>query len=632
MIKKLHFKTLLLIAALVMGVGNVWGEEENFYTLTPASGSNNAYAGNCDITISDKTWNLTGNSQTNPWRIGGKSITNTDRALYSKTAIAEDVTKIEVTHGAASNITVNSWTVIVAKDDDFTDVVSTLTPSFAANSTTTINRPDGKDWSNCYYKFIYNVTVSGSSNKYLEFTNAKFYKEVSNSEPSIEVASTSVNATSAETEGTINVTYNNITDVVANVNFYEADGTTPATYDWIIAEINATTNNLDYAIDANTGAERTAYMKVLALDDESNEVYSDLITITQAAYVAPAKAFKYSLFSGDLEEGDYIIYYDGKAMNTTVSDRLQYEEVTPEGDIITTNNSAIVWHIAPNGDYWTIYNAEEDAYAASTGAKNKAQMLEDGTDDKALWTVSGTSTYEFVNKQNAANAVNANLRNNGTYGFACYSDATGGALSLYKKMTVPLTITDAGFATFCSAYALDFSGVAGLTAYKAVMNGTTVEFTEVSDVPAETGVLVKGAADTYNIPVVASSTTDVSGNKLVGVTAATVIDGTSGNFFVLKKVGENVGFYKVNNAAYTVRANTAYLNAEGAGAKDFIGFDDGETTSIESIHNSWLSQAAKPSAQFTIHTDAPMFNLSGQRVSESYKGIVIVNGKKVIRK
>ena len=140
--------------------------------------------------------------------------------------------------------------------------------------------------------------------------------------------------------------------------------------------------------------------------------------------------------------------------------------------------------------------------------------------------------------------------------------------------------------------------------------------------PAGTGLLLKGAADTYNIPVVASSTTDVSGNKLVGVTAATVIDGTSGNFFVLKKVGENVGFYKVNNAAYTVRANTAYLNAEGAGAKDFIGFDDGETTSIESIHNS----------QFTIHTDAPMFNLSGQRVSESYKGIVIVNGKKYIRK
>lgn len=143
----------------------------------------------------------------------------------------------------------------------------------------------------------------------------------------------------------------------------------------------------------------------------------------------------YELYSGSITEGDYIIYYDGKAMNTSVDGgpRLQYEEVTPDDDVITTTDESIIWHVAASGDYWTIYNANADAYAASTGAKNKAQMLADGTDDKSLWTVSGTSTYEFVNKQNTANSVNANLRNNGTYGFACYATSTGGALSLYKN-------------------------------------------------------------------------------------------------------------------------------------------------------------------------------------------------------
>lgn len=142
----------------------------------------------------------------------------------------------------------------------------------------------------------------------------------------------------------------------------------------------------------------------------------------------------YELFTGDLVEGDYIIYYDGKAMkNTVANDRLEYEAVTPMSDVIITDNTAIVWHIAKSGDYWTIYNSAANAYAASTGAKNKAQMLEDGTDDKALWTVSGTETYEFVNKANAAAGVNANLRNNGTFGFACYATSTGGALTLYKK-------------------------------------------------------------------------------------------------------------------------------------------------------------------------------------------------------
>ena len=46
------------------------------------------------------------------------------------------------------------------------------------------------------------------------------------------------------------------------------------------------------------------------------------------------------------------------------------------------------------------------------------------------------------------------------------------------------------------------------------------------------------------------------------------------------------------------------------------------TTGISSIHNS----------QFTIHNDAPMYNLAGQRVNKNYKGIVIQNGKKFIKK
>lgn len=149
-----------------------------------------------------------------------------------------------------------------------------------------------------------------------------------------------------------------------------------------------------------------------------------------------AWADEYNLYSGALTEGDYIIYYDGKAMkNTIASNRLSFEEVTPANDAISTTDASIVWHIAASGDYWTLYNAAESKYAASTGSKNQAGIIEDGTDDKSLWTVTGTSTYEFINKANAANKINSNLRNNGTYGFACYSTSTGGALTLYKKVS-----------------------------------------------------------------------------------------------------------------------------------------------------------------------------------------------------
>lgn len=141
----------------------------------------------------------------------------------------------------------------------------------------------------------------------------------------------------------------------------------------------------------------------------------------------------YSLYSGELTEGDYVIYYDGKALkNTVASSRLEYSEVTPANDQIVDPDASIVWHIAPSGNYWTIYNAAEGKFAASNGTKNQALLLASGSDDKSLWTVSGTVTYEFVNKYNSSNGVNAYLRNNGTYGFACYSTQTGGALSLYK--------------------------------------------------------------------------------------------------------------------------------------------------------------------------------------------------------
>lgn len=142
----------------------------------------------------------------------------------------------------------------------------------------------------------------------------------------------------------------------------------------------------------------------------------------------------YELYSGALTEGDYVIYYSGKAMNARVaSSRLTYQTATPSNNVISSPSDSVVWHIAASGDYWTVYNAKTTKYAAGTGVKSKAQLLDDGTDDKSLWTVSGTSTYEFVNKANTAASVNATLRNNGTYGFACYSTDTGGALSLYKN-------------------------------------------------------------------------------------------------------------------------------------------------------------------------------------------------------
>lgn len=488
-----------------------------------------------------------------------------------------------------------------------------------------------------YIKWIYTNKVSGN----VGLGNIQLAQYVEPS-PVITVTPSVVSVEAAENEGTMAITYDNI--VIGGegdfaIEYYDDAECNEAidSPNWIVVSVAKQDGNyvVNYSIAANEGDARTAYMKVYALDDDANVVYSELITITQAAYEAPATEDNYQLFTGSIVEGDYLIVYDGYAMNTTVtSDRLQYDVVEPTENVITTNNSNIVWHIAPSGDYWTIYNAAANAYAASTGAKSKAQMLADGTDDKALWTVSGTETYEFVNKKNAASNVNANLRNNGTYGFACYATGTGGALSLYKKVEatpeyVPVSISAAGMATFCSDKALDFTAVDAIHAYYVnVDNSGNLTFTRIRKIPANTGVLLRnaqgedqGAVAAINVPVLSGEAEPVDNNAFVAVFEEIAqLASTAGGFnnYILNKKNGRLGFYHANDQK--VGAGKAYLRiAESIPARDFFGFNEGEATGIENVNHETT-------------TNGRCYNLNGQQVSANYKGIVIVNGKKTIVK
>ena len=108
---------------------------------------------------------------------------------------------------------------------------------------------------------------------------------IASSTPSIGLSTTSVATTTADTDDIITVTYNNIANIDAEVLFYESDGTTPADYSsWLDAEINVD-NNLYYVIGENTGVARTAYLKV---HEKNEDVYSELITVTQEAIVVDA--------------------------------------------------------------------------------------------------------------------------------------------------------------------------------------------------------------------------------------------------------------------------------------------------------------------------------------------------------
>lgn len=156
-------------------------QSEGVYTLAPAAGSNSSYAASGDVTIDNVTWSVNGNTTMIPWRLGGKSITNTDRTVTSTVAVSsENISSVVLTVGNASDITVNSLTLKVGTSQGDNDV-SNITATFEANSDITFERPSGKDWSNCYFTFVFNVTVSVNSNKFVQFTKAVFYANNSTS-------------------------------------------------------------------------------------------------------------------------------------------------------------------------------------------------------------------------------------------------------------------------------------------------------------------------------------------------------------------------------------------------------------------------------------------------------------------
>ena len=168
---------LFIIMLLTLGIGSAWAAENVIYTLDgTVTGGSNGYADASTITQSSVSWSVVGNTTVSPWRIGGKSLTNVDRTISSTTAISSGVSKVVVTHGTASSVTVNSVKLIVASDKSFSNVVSTLTGTFTANSSTTFECPADADWTNMFYKLVYNVKITSTNNKYLQFKSAAFYE------------------------------------------------------------------------------------------------------------------------------------------------------------------------------------------------------------------------------------------------------------------------------------------------------------------------------------------------------------------------------------------------------------------------------------------------------------------------
>lgn len=178
------------------------------------------------------------------------------------------------------------------------------------------------------------------------------------------------------------------------------------------------------------------------------------------------------------------------------------------------------------------------------------------------------------------------------------------------------TISSAGYATYCCDKAVDYTKTYGLVAYKAKYDSEKkmIVLTKVGKVPANTPVVLKGEGGLYGFPTLESAPKAVTDNDLK---VATTDMTCTNNMWILVKKSTGVGFAPATPGT-TLAKGKCYLVIESDASSKFLPFD--ETTGISHI---------SPNA---VRSDGKTYNILGQEVGNDYKGIVILDGKKVVRK
>lgn len=182
-----------------------------------------------------------------------------------------------------------------------------------------------------------------------------------------------------------------------------------------------------------------------------------------------------------------------------------------------------------------------------------------------------------------------------------------------------VSVSAAGYASCFFNVPVDFTG-SGATAYIVSEVSDKITLTDVTKVPANTGIVVKAAAGTYTTKIIDAGEAESVTSLLTPVTAVGGYTSVDGDYVLAKKTA-GVGFYPINGGI-VIAMGKSYLPASSMAAHlDFLGFEEGNTTAIDAT----LKGNGKT-------TDNVVYNLNGQRVAQPAKGLYIVNGKKVVIK
>lgn len=176
-----------------------------------------------------------------------------------------------------------------------------------------------------------------------------------------------------------------------------------------------------------------------------------------------------------------------------------------------------------------------------------------------------------------------------------------------------MKITDAEYSTFCAPFAVTLpAGVSAYTVESVTDNQLQLTPVETA-IPANTPVVLQCENLVDETFYGDNATGTPEAGLLTGVYDATTAP--VGSYVLVKRDGKAL-FVVVDATPATVPANRAYLTLSSSDIKEF---SLGEATGIDELKDE-------------VKITEGIFNLAGQAVGRDYKGIVIMNGKKVYQR
>lgn len=190
-------------------------------------------------------------------------------------------------------------------------------------------------------------------------------------------------------------------------------------------------------------------------------------------------------------------------------------------------------------------------------------------------------------------------------------------------ITLPLNYSeadDARFATTCLPYAVEVADAKGtVETFAGKLNSEKTELTmeKVSAVPANEGIIIKGASSDKNVVLNVIDAAETIDNDLQGTTQE-LTDLTGVYSFGRANGTGYVGFFRSTKS--TLVANRAFVKIDNSASQSIAMNFNGTVSSIESINTNNATMS-----------NAPVYDLTGRHVMKMVKGnLYIQNGKKFI--